>query len=166
MNQGLLPNMLTTAINDNGLEVAEEANTLTDFDSTNRIENTMGNSSNITFSDYFPSMEGAGAGMLAPMVAANEVTSGLIHANNMNRDAEAQRSPNFDAQYLANKQDAVDETVGAYGMGATAALGATLGPVGVALGVTGTAIAEAFDNVSPNQTMSTAGTMSNAADGT
>lgn len=103
---------------------------------------------------------------LGPMVVASSITSGLIHANNQERDVMAQRSPNFDAQHIAGLQDARDETVGEVGMLGTAALGATLGPAGVALGALGTGIAESLDTVSSDQTISTAGSMTNAAAGT
>jgi hypothetical protein len=102
---------------------------------------------------------------LGPMIVASSITSGLIHANNQERDVNAQRSPNFDAQHIAGLQDARDETVGEVGMLGTAALGAALGPAGVAIGAIGTGIAESLDTVSSNQTISTAGTMTNAAAG-
>lgn len=102
----------------------------------------------------------------APIIAASAVTSGLIHANNQTRDAVAQRSENFDAQHIAQLQDSRDETVGEIGMGVTTALGATTGLPGVAVGAVGTGIAEALDTVNSDQTMSTAGFMTNATQGT
>lgn len=102
----------------------------------------------------------------APMIAASAVTSGVIHANNQERDAMAQRSEDFDAQHIAQLQDSRDETVGEIGMGVTTALGTTTGLPGVAVGAVGTGIAEALDTVSNDQTMSTAGFMTNATQGT
>lgn len=100
-----------------------------------------------------------------PLLAANAVTAGLVHANNQERDVEAQNSPNFDAQHIAQLQDARDETVAQVGMGATTALTATLGLPGFIAGAAGTGIAESMDTVNQNQTLGTSGMMTTAAQG-
>nr|WPR17958.1 MAG: hypothetical protein [Owegonang virus 2] len=111
------------------------------------------------------SAESAGSSVLGPLLVASTITNGLVTANNRYRDAQAQASSQWDAQHVAQIQDATDEKVAQIGMGVTAGLGAVAGTPGIVAGVIGTGIAEALDTVSPNQTMSTAGYMSSAAQG-
>lgn len=111
------------------------------------------------------SAESAGSSVLGPLLVASTITNGLVAANNRYRDAQAQASSQWDAQHIAQIQDATDEKVAQIGMGVTAGLGAVAGTAGIVTGVVGTGIAEALDTVSPNQTMSTAGYMSSAAQG-
>jgi len=170
LNANTQLNTLPYMQNDNGLRLSPMENNLANDASQEPEIETPTNA----LSDGFESTSVVGqaeeaataTSALGPMVVASSITSGLIHANNQERDVNAQRSPNFDTQHIAGLQDARDETVGELGMLGTAVLGATLGPAGVALGALGTGIAESLDTVSSDQTMSTAGTMTNAAAGT
>lgn len=169
VNKNTQTNKLMTAQTTNELTPTLMNNTLFNAESTNSLgmskPNQMAPGKTPELAEDVEDLTES-ASALGPMVVASSITSGLIHANNQQRDVNAQRSPDFDAQHIAGLQDSRDETVGEVGMLGTAALGATMGPVGVAIGALGTGIAESLDTVSSNQTMSTAGTMTNAALGT
>lgn len=100
---------------------------------------------------------------IGPGLVAGALMTGLVHANNADRDIKAQMSPAFDAQHLAQLQDARDNTVAEIGSVATIGLGEVAGPVGVAVGMAGTALAESLDTVNPNVTPGTSGNMTNAS---
>jgi len=138
-----------------GNSISNYFNQLNNRQSTTEIPKTMDLTEDLTTTQVADTVGSS----VMPAMAANAITSGLVHANNQQRDTIAQRNPNFDAQHVANMQDARDETVGEIGMGVTTALGATAGLPGVAIGLAGTGLAEALDSVNPNQTLGTSGLM-------